>query len=311
MGIREDIQIERAHQIGRTGVVIVKLLSYKQKSLILATSRKLKNSELFSDVYVREDFSATVRLKRRALIAKAKELNSTGKKSKLRFDKLVTDSGVYTYSLERCEVIEISRCEENTAVFEEEEGAVGGQSASQADDWNQAHSTDTDRRDGQDDQDNDAFDFLQPDTVDRSGEGELTAAIKPVSTEANVNRDNVTDLSLPAPADWLSRDTPLSATGRLRSAVARGAPRRDSQLCAAERARSPHNLRQRQTRLTADPNQLRLNSALGLQHAAHRPNTRIPQPRKESTQNRNENRNPNTNNTGRGKGRGEGDDKVK
>lgn len=108
IGISDEICIERAHRVGREQAVIVKFASYKTKSMIINNSRKLKDSDRYKDVYVREDFSAAVRMKRKGLREKAKQLFSAGQKSKLRFDRLITNSAVYTYSLEREEVVKVS-----------------------------------------------------------------------------------------------------------------------------------------------------------------------------------------------------------
>ena len=95
MGISDFIDIERAHRMGRA--IIVKLLSYKQKALILQNSRKLRNSQYFQNTYVKEDFSEAVRVARKHLGEKKKELNNYGQEAKLRFNKLITSDSVYSY----------------------------------------------------------------------------------------------------------------------------------------------------------------------------------------------------------------------
>ena len=99
MGVDEAINIERAHRSGKD-CIIVKILSYKQKMLILRSARNLKNSQMYRNVYVREDFSSMVRQKRNGLKAKAKELYEGGQRPKLRFDKLINGDDVYLYDLD-------------------------------------------------------------------------------------------------------------------------------------------------------------------------------------------------------------------
>nr|KAG5687557.1 hypothetical protein BaRGS_023113 [Batillaria attramentaria] len=60
--ITQHVAIKRAHRAGQA--IIVKLLSYKQKQLILSRSSKLRGSS----VVVREDFSQAVRNKRQGLV---------------------------------------------------------------------------------------------------------------------------------------------------------------------------------------------------------------------------------------------------
>lgn len=110
MGINEFVDIERAHRI-KGNAIVVKLLSYKQKSLILSKSRNLKRTEDFKNVTVREDFSALVRAKRKGLSTKQTELYEAGKYPKMRFDKLVSSEGVYTYDLERELVVKLKEWE--------------------------------------------------------------------------------------------------------------------------------------------------------------------------------------------------------
>ena len=102
MGITEDILIERAHRSGKA--IVAKFLSYKQKTTVLTQARKLNQSETFKNIYVREDFSETVRMKRKELMSLQREMRQNGQPSKLRFDKLVTDRAIFTYDLDRQEV---------------------------------------------------------------------------------------------------------------------------------------------------------------------------------------------------------------
>ena len=103
MGITDEIHIERAHRVGKGGAIVVKLLSFKQKVLILKNTHKLKGSG-FENVSVREDFSKDVRMIRSQLMQKKSELCSENEKPKLRYDKLITKRGTYTFDLDRHEI---------------------------------------------------------------------------------------------------------------------------------------------------------------------------------------------------------------
>ena len=76
MGITEDILIERAHRSGKA--IVAKFLSYKQKTTVLTQARKLNQSETFKNIYVREDFSETVRMKRKELMSLQREIRQNG-----------------------------------------------------------------------------------------------------------------------------------------------------------------------------------------------------------------------------------------
>ena len=131
LAIWEDISIERAHRTNNGSAIIVKLGSFKQKELILRKARLLKSIDNFKDVFIREDFSLTVRQKRRGLKELAKQKYNAGSKPKWRFDKLVTDDGIYTYDLEQEEVIKVQRKNDQAPRQRagdevSERGAVGG-----------------------------------------------------------------------------------------------------------------------------------------------------------------------------------------
>ena len=141
MGIKDKVEIERAHRVGKGDGIIVQFLSYKQKANILYRASTLKNSVKFKQVFVREDFSFEVRKKRGALRETARVLRDKGQKSKLRYDKLVTSESVYTYDMERGEVKRTVRGKQRQVLEEVEMreelsdagGAVGGRPS---DDWN-------------------------------------------------------------------------------------------------------------------------------------------------------------------------------
>jgi hypothetical protein len=94
MYIEEDIQIERAHRVGKA--VVAKFLSYRQKTLVLSHARDLKNTRDYSRVFVREDFSQPVREQRKKLAQLQRQLRQRGHNPKLRFDKLLDDGALYT-----------------------------------------------------------------------------------------------------------------------------------------------------------------------------------------------------------------------
>ena len=58
MGTTERLEIQQAHRPGKA--IVVRLLSYKQKMLVPTNARKLKTSNGYDNIYVREDFSETV-----------------------------------------------------------------------------------------------------------------------------------------------------------------------------------------------------------------------------------------------------------
>ena len=155
MGISENIDIERAHRI-KNDVVVVKFLSFKQKNTILLKSSTLKRSDSYKNITVREDFSSSVRAKRKGLHDLQKTMFESGKNPKLRFDKLICYDGVFTYDLKEEKVVQLrtgvenkskgfdydeksgGEAEEDGHGDEDEGGAVGGEQASTvrvSDDW--------------------------------------------------------------------------------------------------------------------------------------------------------------------------------
>jgi hypothetical protein len=111
IGISEHIDIERAHRT-KGNAIVAKLLSFKQKTLVLNNARRLKNSETYKNVTVREDFSALVRSKRKGLSEMQKAMYDAGKRPKMRFDKLITSDGVFTYDLAQDKVVKLKEWEE-------------------------------------------------------------------------------------------------------------------------------------------------------------------------------------------------------
>ncbi|XP_065665629.1 uncharacterized protein LOC136087051 [Hydra vulgaris] len=89
-GFTNDLEIERAHRIGRNekGVkknrtIIVKFLNYKERNAVF---EKFRNEKL----YVNEDFSERTTEIRKKLFKEAKELRAKGKFAKVIYNKLIT-----------------------------------------------------------------------------------------------------------------------------------------------------------------------------------------------------------------------------
>ncbi|KAL8591409.1 hypothetical protein ACOMHN_022215 [Nucella lapillus] len=107
LGIDEEIHVDQAHRYGKA--IVVRFLSFKQRSLILSQAQRLKQTEKCQNVFIREDFSVTVQQKRKELINMQKELRSRGTVAKLRFDKLITDNTVYQFDTNSKQVVTIQR----------------------------------------------------------------------------------------------------------------------------------------------------------------------------------------------------------
>ena len=103
MKITDSVAIETAHGVGKA--IIIKLLPYKDKEKILKGAKNLAASTN-KDIWVREDFSQAVQTKRSKLVPMMKTLRKDGKRARLRFDKLVTDDGTFTFNLQTFNLIE-------------------------------------------------------------------------------------------------------------------------------------------------------------------------------------------------------------
>ena len=91
--INENIEIERAHRMGRKDIerrrprtIIFKLLNWKDKELILNNRNHLKNS----GIYINEDFSEDTMRIRKELFKQMKVEREKGKFSVVVYDKLIT-----------------------------------------------------------------------------------------------------------------------------------------------------------------------------------------------------------------------------
>ena len=96
MKITDGVAIERPHRVSKA--IIIKLLSYKDKEKILKGAKNLASTN--KDISVREDFSQAMQTMRSKLVPMMKTLRKDGKRARLRFDKLVTDDGTFTFNLQ-------------------------------------------------------------------------------------------------------------------------------------------------------------------------------------------------------------------
>ena len=91
LNISEDIEIDRAHRVGRWDknkprTVILRCHSYKQKVEIQRAAKKLKGT----GVYINDDYSNETLQIRKELLKTARELKLQGKGAKVIKDRLVT-----------------------------------------------------------------------------------------------------------------------------------------------------------------------------------------------------------------------------
>ncbi|KAH9359803.1 hypothetical protein HPB48_015816 [Haemaphysalis longicornis] len=100
--------IERCHRLGaakgrKPRPVIIKLLDYRTKLSILTNARKLKGTP----VYINEDYSARVRLARRALWQNSEDLRKDAAKYKLKRDTLMIDDVCYMWDNVKNAIIKV------------------------------------------------------------------------------------------------------------------------------------------------------------------------------------------------------------
>ena len=93
LGITTNVLIDRAHRVGRA--VVVRFQNFKDKELVLKTAHKLKGQN--TKIGISEDFSRTVREKRRGLRGVMKQYHARRERANLVFDKLYTPDGVFTF----------------------------------------------------------------------------------------------------------------------------------------------------------------------------------------------------------------------
>lgn len=86
-----EMEIERAHRIGqyqeggKPRKVVVKLLRLKDKQTIMSSAKRLKGTNIF----INEDFSEALQLRRRELLPKLRAARDRGERAFLKYDKLV------------------------------------------------------------------------------------------------------------------------------------------------------------------------------------------------------------------------------
>ena len=86
----DGINIERAHRTGKKKenkdrVIVAKFLNYKDKEMIMKSSKKLKNT----GIYINEDFAEETLKKRAELYPLLKKYRSEGKFAILKVDQIV------------------------------------------------------------------------------------------------------------------------------------------------------------------------------------------------------------------------------
>ncbi len=88
--LKQTIEMERAHRTGKPGgdrprPIVVKFLRYKDRTTILQRAKLLKGSR----IYINEDFTDSVRRKRKELMPDLKAARERGDIAYIRHDKLV------------------------------------------------------------------------------------------------------------------------------------------------------------------------------------------------------------------------------
>ena len=91
LGLEATLPIERAHRTGKvtekkkSRTVVLKMLSYKDRNLVLKNAHKLKGT----DIYINEDYSYETTEIRRKLWNDVLKLRLEGKFAILRYDKII------------------------------------------------------------------------------------------------------------------------------------------------------------------------------------------------------------------------------
>lgn len=90
--LQREIDIERAYRIGkpepdreRPRSIVVKFLHFKDKTAVMQRAKNLKGTRIF----INEDYTDAVRLKRKELMPKLKAAREKGEIAYLRHDKLI------------------------------------------------------------------------------------------------------------------------------------------------------------------------------------------------------------------------------
>ncbi|WP_419595870.1 hypothetical protein, partial [Thiolapillus sp.] len=104
MKINKEVEIERAHPLGKN-TVMVKFLSFKDRDLVMSRARNLKGSD--PPLFVRDDVSEAVRSKQKGLLPLRNSLRDDHKRAVIRYDKLRTDVGTFTFDLKKQEIVKL------------------------------------------------------------------------------------------------------------------------------------------------------------------------------------------------------------
>lgn len=87
-----DIEVERAHRTGKSMAantrprpIVVKFLRFKDRSAVLERAKNLRGT----NIYINEDYTDAVRMKRKELLPKLREARERGEIAFLRHDKLI------------------------------------------------------------------------------------------------------------------------------------------------------------------------------------------------------------------------------
>ncbi|XP_049273554.1 uncharacterized protein LOC119401792 isoform X2 [Rhipicephalus sanguineus] len=108
LGVKCD-DIERCHRLGakrgdKPRPVIIKLMDFRSKIAILNNARKLKGSK----IYINEDYSARVRLARKALWQNSQDMRKNAGKVKLKHDTLTIDGVRYMWETDKNAIVKVS-----------------------------------------------------------------------------------------------------------------------------------------------------------------------------------------------------------
>lgn len=108
LGVKCD-DIERCHRLGverkdKPRPVIIKLLDFRTKVAILNNARKLKGT----NIYINEDYSARVRMARRALWQNSQDMRKNAGKYRLKHDTLTIDGVRYMWDTDKNVIVQAS-----------------------------------------------------------------------------------------------------------------------------------------------------------------------------------------------------------
>lgn len=97
--LQRNMEMERVHRIGkpetarsRPRSIIVKFLNFKDKAAVMQRAKNLKGTKIF----INDDYTDAVRLKRKELMPKLKEARDKGDIAYLKHDKLIIHSRTST-----------------------------------------------------------------------------------------------------------------------------------------------------------------------------------------------------------------------